>query len=79
MAPLGSRFAGMCRTYAVDGVVMAAGPGSPCGGDGAAAAVALPGVQASEGLTPQEFALFELPEQVMRSDPDVPSGGDLVF
>jgi hypothetical protein len=36
-------------------------------------------VQASDGLAPQEFALFELPGQVMLSDHDVPSGGDLVF
>jgi hypothetical protein len=43
-------------------------PGSPCGGHPAAAAVAFPGVQASVGLAPQEFALFELPEYVMRSN-----------
>ncbi|WP_155915318.1 MULTISPECIES: hypothetical protein [unclassified Mycolicibacterium] len=55
------------------------GPGPPCGGDRATAAVAFLRVQAREGLTPQEFALFELPGQVMRSDHDVPSGGDLVF
>ncbi|MGV0810659.1 hypothetical protein ABQF34_01735 [Mycolicibacterium boenickei] len=37
-------------------------PRAPCGGDETVAAVAFLRVQASEGLTPQEFALFELPE-----------------
>ncbi len=56
----------MCRTYVVAHNPSPL-PGPPCGGDHAAAAVAFLGVQASVGLTPQEFALFELPEHVTRS------------